>query len=144
MKGIQWLLWLQARNQKFNGWLADSPYDYYIDGILAELDEVRTSLEKQDYDELELELGDVLWNVLSLIHKFDHAAMVNRDNICLRAVAKFAERMPYNVLWYFEGDADKREQIWNTVKEEQKIRGMNDQHPLVQSVWDHASWKSDG
>lgn len=53
----------------------------------------------------------------------------------MRAVGKFAERMPYNVLGYREEDSGKREEIWQSIKKVQKIRGIDTNHPLVQKVW---------
>ena len=74
-------------------------------------------------------------DILSLINKLDHAGLIDRDRVCPRAVAKFAERMPYNVLGYFEGEPQKREDAWQAVKKLQKARGIDEEHPLVQKVW---------
>ena len=135
MHWLSWLLWLQAQNLLYNGWLADSPTEYYIDGAENEIAEIRKSLHEKDHDELELEVGDLLWDVLSLINKLDHEGKIDMHRVCPRAVAKFAERMPYNVLGYFEGDMEKREEHWNATKKLQKSRGIDENHPLVQKVW---------
>lgn len=58
------------------------------------------------------------------------------NRVCTRAVAKFAERMPYNVLGYFEGDMHKRHEIWEETKKLQKTRGLDENHPLVLKVWE--------
>jgi len=57
------------------------------------------------------------------------------NRVCTRAVAKFAERMPYNVLGYFEGDMERRHQTWEEAKKLQKSRGLDENHPLVLKVW---------
>ncbi len=137
MYWLSGLLWLQDRNREFNGWFADSPTEYYIDGAENEITEIRESLAKKDHDELELEVGDLLWDTLSLINKLDHAWLIDRDRVCSRAVAKFSERMPYNVLGYFEWDHEIRENIWNTVKKLQKTRGLDENHELVRKVWEN-------
>jgi hypothetical protein len=58
------------------------------------------------------------------------------NRVCTRAVAKFAERMPYNVEWYFEWNSETREEIWNTVKKLQKGRGLDEHYCLVQKIWE--------
>jgi NTP pyrophosphatase (non-canonical NTP hydrolase) len=45
---------------------------YYLDGAQDEIAEIRQSLATKNHNELELEIGDLLWDVLTLIHKFDH------------------------------------------------------------------------
>jgi hypothetical protein len=55
--------------------------------------------------------------------------------VCPRAVAKFAERMPYNVEGYLQESAEGRQDIWENVKKLQKTRGLDESHPLVMRVW---------
>lgn len=135
MQWLTWLLWLQERNRQFNGWFSESPIDYYIDGALNEIEEIRETLQEKNHDELELEVGDLLWDVLSLINRLDHEKLIDMNRVCPRAVAKFAERMPYNVEWYFEGDMQNRHDTWESAKKLQKSRWIDEQCPLVQKVW---------
>ena len=137
MQWLSWLLWLQERNREFNGWFAESNVDYYIDGAMSEINEIKKSIHEKNHDELELEVGDLLWDVLSLINRLDHEKLIDIDRVCPRAVGKFAERMPYNVEGYFEWDPVKREELWNAVKKLQKARGIDERHCLVQKVWQH-------
>ena len=136
MHWLSWLLWLQARNREYNGWFQESSNEYYIDGAENEIAEIRKSLAEANHDELELEVGDLLWDALSLINKLDHAWLIDMNRVCTRAVAKFAERMPYNVEWYFEWDMRKRHEIWEETKKLQKSRGLDENHPLVLKVWE--------
>jgi NTP pyrophosphatase (non-canonical NTP hydrolase) len=135
MDWLSWLLWLQKRNREYNGWFAESPIDYYIDGSENEIAEIRKSLAEQNHDELELEVGDLLWDTLSLINRLDHEKLIDMNRVCTRAVAKFAERMPYNVEGYFEWDMQRRHDIWESVKKLQKARWLDEGHCLVQKVW---------
>ena len=135
MKWLSWLLWLQERNREFNGWFQESSNEYYVDGAANEIQEIRETLRDGDYDELELEVGDLLWDVLSLINKLDREKLIDRDRVCVRAVGKFAERMPYNVEGYFEWDMQRRHDTWESAKKLQKSRGIDENHPLVQKVW---------
>lgn len=136
MHWLSWLLWLQARNRLYNGWFQESSNDYYIDGAENEIAEIRKSLAEQNHDELELEVGDLLWDALTLINKLDHAWLIDMNRVCTRAVAKFAERMPYVVEWYFEWNMDRRHETWEEAKKLQKSRGLDENHPLVQKVWE--------
>jgi len=136
MQWLTWLLWLQKRNREFNGWFAESPIEYYLDGAVSEINEIKKSIQDKNHDELELEVGDLLWDVLSLINKLDHEKLIDIDRVCPRAVGKFAERMPYNVEGYFEWDPVKREELWNAVKKLQKARWIDERHCLVQKVWE--------
>lgn len=136
MQWLSWLLWLQKRNREFNGWFAESHIDYYLDGAVSEIGEIKKSIQDKNHDELELEVGDLLWDVLSLINKPDHEKLIDMERVCPRAVGKFAERMPYNVEWYFEWDPVKREELWNAVKKLQKARWIDERHCLVQKVWE--------
>ena len=122
MQWLSWLLWLQKRNREFNGWFSESSIEYYIDGSQNEIEEIRKSLSDKNHDELELEVGDLLWDTLSLINKLDHEWLIDMDRVCTRAVAKFAERMPYNVEWYFEWDTQRRHDIWESVKNSKSSR----------------------
>ena len=135
MRWFSWLLWLQKRNRSFNGWFTESPQEYYIEGAENEIAEIKKSLHEKNNDELELEVGDLLWDVLSLINKLDHEWCISIDRVCPRAVGKFAERMPYVVDGYFEWDMHRRHETWETVKKLQKTRGIDENHPLVQKVW---------
>jgi NTP pyrophosphatase (non-canonical NTP hydrolase) len=144
MQWLSWLLWLQKRNREFNGWFRESPIEYYIDGARDEIEEIRKSLAEKNHDELELEVGDLLWDVLSLINRLDHEKLINIERVCPRAVAKFAERMPYNVEGYFEWNSQTREDIWNAVKKLQKARGVDEWHCLVQKVWEEVEGLNDG
>lgn len=137
MQWLSWLLWLQARNRDYNGWFQESSNEYYIDGAENEIAEIRESLAEKNHDELELEVGDLLWDTLSLINKLDHEGLIDMNRVCTRAVAKFAERMPYVVEWYFEGDMDRRHETWEQAKKLQKSRGLDESHPLVLKVWDN-------
>lgn len=135
MYWLSWLLWLQKRNRSFNGWFTESPREYYIEGAENEIAEIKKSLNEKNNDELELEVGDLLWDVLSLINKLDYEKRINIDRVCPRAVAKFAERMPYIVNGELETDMDRRDDTWETAKKLQKSRGIDESHPLVQKVW---------
>lgn len=136
MQWLSWLLWLQARNRDYNGWFSESPLEYYIDGAENEIAEIRESLAEENHDELELEVGDLLWDALSLINRLDHEWLIDMNRVCTRAVAKFAERMPYNVEWYFEWDMHKRHETWEEAKKLQKSRGLDENHSLVLKVWE--------
>ena len=142
MHWLSWLLWLQARNREYNGWFHESPLEYYIDGAENEIAEIRESLQEKNHDELELEVGDLLWDALSLINKLDHAGLIDMNRVCTRAVAKFAERMPYNVLGYIETDKKTHYANWEDTKKLQKSRGLDENHPLVLKVWE--SLKNEG
>lgn len=135
MQWLTWLLWLQNRNREYNGWFRESDIDYYIDGAMSEIREIKKSIREANNDELELEVWDLLWDVLSLINRLDHEWKIDINRVCPRAVAKFAERMPYNVLGYFEWDMARRHKTWETAKKLQKSRGIYENHPLVQKVW---------
>ena len=135
MHWLSWLLWLQKRNREYNGWFTESPREYYIEGAENEIAEIKKSLDEKNNDELELEVGDLLWDVLSLINKLDYEKRINIDQVCTRAVGKFAERMPYIVDGYYEWDMQRGHDTWEEVKKVQKIRGIDENHPLVQKVW---------
>lgn len=135
MHWLSWLLWLQKQNRDYNGWFTESPREYYIEGAEDEIAEIKKSLNEKNNDELELEVGDLLWDVLSLINKLDHEWRINIDRVCPRAVAKFAERMPYIVNSELESDMDRRHETWEAAKKLQKSRGIDENHPLVQKVW---------
>jgi NTP pyrophosphatase (non-canonical NTP hydrolase) len=135
MQWLTWLLWLQNRNREYNGWFSESDILYYLDGAESEIHEIKKSIQEKNNDELELEVGDLLWDVLSLINKLDHEWRIDITRVCPRAVAKFAERMPYIVDGHFESDMGRRHETWETVKKIQKTRGVDENHPLVQKVW---------
>lgn len=122
MKNFEKIFSLQKRNEQYNGWFRDSSEFYYLLRMQEELEEVKQELLEQNLEDLEEEMGDLLWVVLNLIAKLEHKGYISSDRMIDRAIEKFSERLPYIVEGRLLEDKEERSRIWAEAKKAQKAR----------------------
>lgn len=106
--------------KKYNSWFDECDPFFYFFAIEDELKEVRKEILDNDKENLEDELGDLLWVTLNLISKLDATGKIDRNKICTNAYNKFSERMPYVLEKRRETDPKVRTKLWREVKAKQK------------------------
>ena len=122
MKNIIKLLELQRERQKYDGGFAERNDLYFYFGILNELEEAKTELLKENYQKLEEETGDLLWDVLNFIGKLEQRGFINSEKMIENICIKFSERMPFIAEKRVETDPKIRTALWNEAKRKQKER----------------------
>jgi len=90
-------------------------FDWLLNEIVGEIDEVRVEIKEDNRAYLEDELGDILWGWMILVQKLKNDKLIRgHEEILERCLKKYEERInPLN------GDFQDHE-IWREVKIKQK------------------------
>ncbi|KIM09597.1 MAG: hypothetical protein KU38_08565 [Sulfurovum sp. FS08-3] len=92
-----------------------SPY-YHLKEIALEVDEALEELSLNNIAHLEDELGDIFWDLMIAIEKLTSQGYIEGfDTILDRVIKKYEER-----IYPLKGD-DEDHEIWNHVKQQQKL-----------------------
>jgi len=90
-------------------------YDWMIEGILSEVQEVKEEIKAHNSVHLEDELGDILWVLTIICAKLENDNLISStENIFQRALQKYNER-----ILPLQGDKEDST-IWQRVKAKQK------------------------
>lgn len=108
------------RNRKYCPWSKKHTSEEYIQEVFNELTEVKEALKKKDNKNLQEEIGDVLFDLLTLAIIAEEEGKINTKEMLKKALAKLKERKPHvvNGKNISEKEALK---IWYEVKEKQKL-----------------------
>lgn len=88
---------LSRNNLKYSPWFKEQSVASYYPGLQEEVLEVGEAIKKQDIANLKEELGDVLWDTLSLIALCEREHGFNAEEVIEDALAKFSRRKPHIV-----------------------------------------------
>ena len=135
MKNLDQLISVVSANPLYNGFFQEVDWSYYIQGIRDEINEVEEELQTRTKDilpngvsKLEDELGDVLWDCLSLIEKLNYDGLIDKNKICEHTRNKFLERLPFVRDKNFASENEICTQdYWGQAKKKQKQRGITPQ-----------------
>lgn len=105
----------------YSGWFKDRSLLEHSQGVLDEIEEVQIAVKNNDVDNLEEELGDVLWDTMCLIGIAERDYDLDFEKIVCRVVDKFKNRKPHIFEKKFV-DADTEVEIWNMAKSQEKGR----------------------
>jgi uncharacterized protein YabN with tetrapyrrole methylase and pyrophosphatase domain len=108
-------------NRKFCEWAKSMTSEKYFNNIAEELEEARQALEKKDYENLEEELGDVLWDLMMLAVIAEDEGKINTKNIIKGVLDKMKERKPY-IFEERSASAEEAKELWYSAKARQKAR----------------------
>ena len=100
-------------------WCNTKKSDYYFERLKEEVDELSDALEKKDFDNTEEEIGDVLWDTLTLIYILEKEGKVDSKRVIDRLIEKFDRRKP----WLLKGEkvtSQEASRIWNEAKSLEK------------------------
>lgn len=113
------LLELIQKNASSCPWCIEKSSDYYFDRLKGEVGELQEAFKKNDLDNIEEELGDVLWDTLTLALICERENKINSSKVISRVLEKFARRKP----WLISGQKVTKEEsarIWVEAKKLEK------------------------
>lgn len=107
------------KNIKHCGWVKGHTVESYTKEIVNEANEIKEAIDKKDFENLKEEIGDLLWDVLTL------AMIAERDNLfnAKDALKSVTEKMKRRKPYIFEGkkvSSEEAKEIFKKAKEEEK------------------------
>ena len=106
------LIDLAKRKQNLENQGDDWQAETYLQGIQSEIEEVEEELHGEQVVYLEDELGDVLWDYISLLVKLDSDNRITLEQVLTQVEEKYQERV-----------SGLENQIpWDEIKNDQKTR----------------------
>lgn len=112
-----------VRMNHLNAWGGHGFYnspETFIDGLLAEIEEVKVEFKEDKRVLLEDELGDVFWNYICLLEALNSEWKINTKKVFERCYQKFSQRL--NVA---DGSDNGN---WQDVKKMQKEKLFQEQN----------------
>ena len=119
MKNISSLISLSKKNLSVCPWCSVKPSLEYFKFLKDEIVELEEALKKDDLDNIEEELGDVLWVTLTLILICEREKKVQSEMLVDRILKKFIGRKPW-LLTNEKVTSDEAVKIWNEAKKKEK------------------------
>ena len=113
------LIDLARKNIELCEWCAQKTPEQYFEYMLKEVKELEEAFLKKDFDNVEEELGDIIWVCLVLAFLAERDKKINPIKMMERILKKIANRKP----WLITGQivsAKEAEMIWNEAKKKEK------------------------
>ncbi|MBL7057698.1 nucleotide pyrophosphohydrolase [Candidatus Woesearchaeota archaeon] len=108
-----------------SSWSKEVSLMHRFEELESEIAEVREALEKEDYNNLKDELGDTLWDLLSMIIIAEEKGLFNGKEVIGGAIEKLKRRKPH----IFEGKKLSKEEeskMWLEIKKREKAGEYNE------------------
>jgi NTP pyrophosphatase (non-canonical NTP hydrolase) len=113
------LLELVKRNADTCPWTKEQTSEKFIRKLAGEMDEFKEAYGKQDWDNVEEELGDLFWDVLTLAYILERENKLKASKVVSRIHGKISHRKP----WLITGETvsiEDAKKIWMERKEKEK------------------------
>jgi len=107
------------KNVKYCPWISKVDSEKYSKELLEESKEIIKAFQNKDYDNLTEELGDLLWDIITISIMAEEEGKINSKEIIKNVLQKMKERKPF----IFEEKKISREEarkIWLEAKAKQK------------------------
>lgn len=115
---------LLEKNLTVCPWCSKKSSTEYFEFLKNEVFELETAIKNSDSQNIEEELGDVLWVTLTLILMCEREKIVQSDLVVSRVIKKFLARKP----WLLSGEkvtSDQAIKIWNDAKKKEKEKKLS-------------------
>lgn len=102
-------------------WMKQMSVKDRIQELKNETEELLEAFENNDLENVKEELGDVIWDAMSLIVMAERDGIAKGDEAIRENIQKIKDRMP----WLEENkdiSAEEEMDIWNKIKKEQKSK----------------------
>lgn len=109
------LLQAVKNNRKYSVWVREKSIDEYSEHLLDEIKEVIEAIKKRDLENLKEELGDSLWDLLTMFAICEEKYGFGVDDSARIVLDKFKKRKPH----IFEGKVltiEEELKLWNAAK----------------------------
>ena len=113
------LIELMDKNLKKCPFVREKNIETYKKNIIEEANEVMESIEKKDYKNLKEELGDLLWDVITLAHIAEKEGHFKASEIMRSSIEKMKRRKPF-LLTDEDVNHEEATKIWLEAKEREK------------------------
>lgn len=112
----------KLRSAEGCAWDKEQTIESFTPFVIAEAKEIEAAVEKQDYDELRGELGDLLYNVLHLTAIAEEAGHFSIDAVMAEVTEKMIRRHPHVFGPESERttDVEKIKRRWEEIKKEER------------------------
>lgn len=116
MKEFQELHSIAARDLKYSEWSQQRTLDEKAQMLLQEVKEMMEAVKKQDMLNLQEELGDIIWDALTITALAEEKGLFTADETLRKVADKIKMRKP----WIFTGEkltAEQESRYWKKAKE---------------------------
>ncbi|MGV8085790.1 MAG: MazG nucleotide pyrophosphohydrolase domain-containing protein [Candidatus Bilamarchaeum sp.] len=116
---ISKLIELSEKNVELCPWCKEKSSGFYFTQLKSEIEELENAFKNNDLDNIEEEIGDVLWDTITLVLICEREKKVDSTKIITRVLEKFERRKP----WLLTGQKVTREEsgrIWDEAKKLEK------------------------
>jgi len=102
-------------------WFKEQTVESMKDCLIGEVQELKVAIEKKDYENLKEELGDVFWDVFSIIALLEEQNKLNPKEVIEGMNEKIKRRKP----WIFGNvkveSSEEAVALWDKIKEKEKL-----------------------
>ncbi len=119
MPELQELIQLVHKCRANCPWCREQTFESYSEELFSEAKELEAAIKKKDIPNMKEELGDLLWDVIMLMHIAEHKGLFTSDEVVREVNAKMKRRKPYIVSGQ-EVTITEAMRIWKEEKEKEK------------------------
>jgi NTP pyrophosphatase (non-canonical NTP hydrolase) len=112
---------LVEKNFEYCPWTKTRTLDQWKDALVEEVKEVGKAIETSDYKNLKEELGDLLWDTITIAVFAEKRGHFNSADVLKELKEKINRRKPY-LQTGEEVTTEKALDIWKKVKETEKLK----------------------
>ncbi len=124
MHKLQEMIELVRKCRENCPWCKEQTFEQHLEHVFSEAKELMEEVKRKDTEGMKEELGDLVWDVMMLLHIAEHSKMLDPDEVIGRVVEKMKRRKPYIV----KGEdvtIEEAMRIWNEEKaKEKKAKGL--------------------
>ena len=119
MQKLQELIELVRKCRANCPWCKKQTFEQHLEQVFSEAKELMDEVKKNDTAGMKEELGDLVWDVIMLLHTAEHTKLLDPDEVIGKVVEKMKRRKPYIV----NGKSvtiEEAMRIWNEEKAKEK------------------------
>ena len=109
------LIDLAEANRTLDPFYEEKTSEEFFEWMLEEIDEWKEEYAKWDFEELESEMWDVIWDFFLLVNKLEDEWKINKERIFEKMYNKISSRKSFLLEWR-KVDKDEAMKIWNDAK----------------------------
>ncbi len=113
------LINLSERNIRLCPWCGERSSSQFLKEVVGEVEELRQAFISKDYDNVKEEIGDIIWDLLTLSHICEKEGKFSSESVPRSILNKIENRKP----WLIRGEKvskEDAERIWKEAKKREK------------------------
>lgn len=112
------LLKLLELNRKYDPFYKGKESKELFDWLLWEISEAQEEYMKWDFNEVESEMWDILWNLFILLDKLEDEQKISKQKVFEKITTKISNRKSF-LLEKREVSMEEAQKIWNAAKKKE-------------------------